>query len=191
MGHALRYRDESELPDSLRRQVESVRKKTADHALRRLSDEIERAAHDNAAVDVVPTGMPPRKPRRPRRDLEHNEQVVLINRIKALAVNDPRFALAADRTHAIPNGGGRSRAEAGRLKAEGVKSGVSDLFVALPAAAQHGLYIEMKAAKGRVSDEQRAWIERSLALGYPAHVCWSADEAFEIWRAYVESSFEA
>lgn len=168
MGHALRYRDESELPESIRRRLQ-----------KRFVEK-----------PVAPTAPPPRKVRRPRRDLEHNEQVVLINRIKALAVNDTRFALAADRTHAIPNGGGRSRAEAGRLKAEGVKPGVSDLFVALPSAARHGLYIEMKASSGRVSDEQNQWIQRSRELGYAAHVCWSADEAFEIWRAYVESSFQ-
>lgn len=169
MGHALRYRDESELPESIKRRLQM------------------RFAEKRQAGTVTPA----RKVRRPRRDLEHNEQVVLINRIKALAVNDPRFALAADRTHAIPNGGGRSRAEAGRLKAEGVKPGVSDLFVALPAGSRHGLYIEMKASEGRVSDDQNKWLQRSCELGYAAHVCWSADEAFNLWRAYVEASFQS
>lgn len=182
MGHALRYRDESELPESLRRQVDQTREKTGQYLLRRLNEEVERARRS-----TVPNQ---RRVRRQRRDLEHNEQTVLMNRIAALAVNDNRFALAAERTHAIPNGGGRSRAEAGRLKAEGVKRGVSDLFVAFPVAAQHGLYIEMKASAGRVSDEQNRWIQRSRELGYAAHVCWSADEAFSIWRAYVESSFK-
>jgi hypothetical protein len=46
--------------------------------------------------------------------------------------------------YAIPNGGERNPATAARLKAEGVKSGVSD--VCLPSAQRgyHGLYIEMK-----------------------------------------------
>lgn len=173
MGHALRYRDESELPESMQRLLARAR------------------ANGERVGWAFSKEKPPKQvTRKPRRDLEHNEQVVLINRIKALAVNDPRFALAADRTHAIPNGGGRSRAEAGRLKAEGVKSGVSDLFLALPAGSRHGLYIEMKASEGRVSDDQNKWLQRSCELGYAAHVCWSADEAFQTWMAYVESSFQ-
>lgn len=170
MGYTLRYASVDELPPHLR-------------ALAQVKE-------PGVQFGDIGKPTPPRKSRRPRRDLEHNEQVVLMNRIAALAVNDPRFALAAERTHAIPNGGGRSRAEAGRLKAEGVKRGVSDLFVAFPVAPQHGLYIEMKAQGGKVSDEQSKWIQRSRELGYAAHVCWTADEAFSIWRAYVEPSFK-
>ena len=58
------------------------------------------------------------------------------------------------RIFAIPNGGQRSMATAARLKAEGVSSGVPDLFV--PA---WGLWVEMKRSKGgSVSAEQKDWI---------------------------------
>ena len=58
------------------------------------------------------------------------------------------------RIHAIPNGGARSKATAGRLKAEGVASGVPDLFV--PAWR---LWVEMKRVKGgSLSAEQKDWI---------------------------------
>lgn len=58
------------------------------------------------------------------------------------------------RIFAIPNGGHRSPATAGRLKAEGVSSGVPDLFI--PA---WGLWVEMKRSKGgSVSAEQKDWI---------------------------------
>jgi len=111
------------------------------------------------------------------------------NRIRALAANDPkRYGVAADRTYAIPNGGGRSRAEAGRLKAEGVRKGVSDVFVSFPAHGKHGMYIEMKAPTGRVSDEQNKWIYDSQVLRYHAAVCFSADDAVNIWRAYVDGT---
>lgn len=130
----------------------------------------------------------PRAPGGPRRDSEHNEQVVFFNRIRTLAMNDARFELAARRTHAIPNGGGRSKREAGRLKAEGVTPGVSDIFLALPAGIFHGLYIEMKSLTGYASREQREWIADSVQLGYAGTVCRGAGEAFQIWKSYVEGS---
>lgn len=127
------------------------------------------------------------KPRakRPRRDEEHNEQVVFFNRVRAMAENDKRYAMAARRTHAIPNGGGRSKAEGGRLKAEGVTAGVSDVFVAYPVGQWHGLYIEMKSLTGRPSREQKDWIRDSTELGYFAVCARGADEAWEVWQAYV------
>ena len=66
------------------------------------------------------------------------------------------------RVFAIPNGGLRGIAAAGRLKAEGVSAGVPDLFV--PAWT---LWIEMKRTKGgAVSPEQRDWHSHLLAIGH-------------------------
>ena len=66
------------------------------------------------------------------------------------------------RIFAIPNGGARSKATAGRLKAEGVSSGVPDLFV--PA---WGLWIEMKRSKGgSLSAEQKDWIKYLESVNY-------------------------
>ena len=66
------------------------------------------------------------------------------------------------RIMAIPNGGARSQATAGRLKAEGVSPGVPDLFV--PA---WGLWVEMKRAKGgKVSPEQKEWHSYLASCGY-------------------------
>jgi len=124
-------------------------------------------------------------PAKPRKDTEHTEQVVFFNRIRTLAMNDPRYAMAVKRTHAVPNGGGRSKREAGRLKAEGVTPGVSDIFCALPSGAFHGLYIEMKSLTGLPSREQKAWLADSVDLGYTAACCRGADEAIAVWMAYV------
>lgn len=66
------------------------------------------------------------------------------------------------RIMAIPNGGARSPATAGRLKAEGVSPGVPDLFI--PA---WGLWVEMKRAKGgKVSPEQKEWHSYLESCGY-------------------------
>ena len=77
------------------------------------------------------------------------------------------------RIFAIANGGARSKATAGRLKAEGVASGVPDLFV--PAWR---LWIEMKRAKGgSLSPEQKDWIAYLEGCGYQCIVGKGADDA--------------
>jgi hypothetical protein len=77
------------------------------------------------------------------------------------------------RIFAIPNGGARRPSEAGRLKAEGVSSGVPDLFV--PA---WWLWVEMKRTKGGVvSEEQRDWMGYLRGIGYECIVCRGAEEA--------------
>lgn len=50
--------------------------------------------------------------------------------------------------YAIPNGGLRSKATAGKLKAEGVHPGMPDIGVAAARDRFHGLYIEMKKTHG-------------------------------------------
>lgn len=122
----------------------------------------------------------------PRRELEHQEQARFIAGIHALARIDRRYAEAVDRTYAIPNGGGRTKAQAGKLKAEGVRKGVSDLFVSVPRGTWHGCYIEMKSETGTPTKEQKQWIADSRRLGYYATVCNGQAAAFEIWKAYVD-----
>ena len=77
------------------------------------------------------------------------------------------------RIFAIPNGGHRSMATAGRLKAEGVASGVPDLFV--PAWR---LWVEMKRSKGgSLSPEQKEWIAYLEGCGYQCVVGKGAEDA--------------
>ena len=45
---------------------------------------------------------------------------------------------------AIPNGGLRNKVTAGKLKAQGVKAGVPDIFLPVARGRYHGLWIEMK-----------------------------------------------
>lgn len=53
----------------------------------------------------------------------------------------------------IPNGGLRNLKTAARLKSEGVKAGVADLFLAIPNKEYHGLFIEMKRQHGNKQTE--------------------------------------
>ena len=77
------------------------------------------------------------------------------------------------RIFAIPNGGARSPATAGRLKAEGVTRGVPDLF-----CPEWNLWVEMKRLKGgSVSNEQKDWHEYLTSIGHVVLICKGAEDA--------------
>ena len=79
------------------------------------------------------------------------------------------------RIFAIPNGGGRSKAQAGQLKAEGVSSGVPDLYI-----PELKVWIEMKRQKGgTVSKEQKDWHEYLRSIGDTVLVCKGFEQAKE------------
>lgn len=80
---------------------------------------------------------------------------------------------------AIPNGGNRSITEAVRLKKEGVKPGVSDLFFACPSfngKNKNGLWMEVKNKKGKVTKCQYEWIKLMCDANYEACIVYSVDE---------------
>lgn len=73
----------------------------------------------------------------------------------------------------IPNGGQRDKVTAARLKAEGVKSGVSDTMLPVARKGHHGLFIEMKKPgelKGE-SDKQKEFGAFLAEQGYYYTVC--------------------
>ena len=79
---------------------------------------------------------------------------------------------------AIPNGGLRNKAVAGKLKAEGVRPGVSDLFLMVATKGMHGMWIEMKDSCGkRPSPEQIAFQKDAADQGYAAVTCYGFDMA--------------
>ena len=87
----------------------------------------------------------------------------------------------------IPNGGSRHKAEAGRFRAMGVKPGVPDLFLPVPAGGYHGLFVELKRTKGgRVSPEQREWMDALRERGYCAALCRGWEDAARIITWYLD-----
>lgn len=91
--------------------------------------------------------------------------------------------------HAIPNGGMRDPREAARLKAQGVKPGVCDIFLPIARRDYHGLYIEMKrdtkSGPARPTPKQSEFMAYANDEGYLAVVCYGADEAIEKIRWYM------
>jgi hypothetical protein len=86
---------------------------------------------------------------------------------------------------AIPNGGQRSAITASILKAEGVVSGVSDLFLFIPKGIYFGLAIEVKTAKGKQSANQKAWQIEVEKHGYRYEIVHSIDEFMELIKNYM------
>jgi len=86
---------------------------------------------------------------------------------------------------AVPNGGGRSKAQAGILKAEGVFPGVADVLLLTPRGGFHGACIEMKAAGGKLSTAQIAWGNARILDGYFVDVCFSYEQAVQTIERYL------
>ena len=73
----------------------------------------------------------------------------------------------------VPNGGHRQISVAKRLKDEGVRPGVPDLF-----APAWLLWIEMKRTRGgRLSADQKDWIEYLQSIGHTVIVARGARDA--------------
>lgn len=72
-----------------------------------------------------------------------------------------------------------------RNRQMGVKSGVPDLFYPVPLGGYHGLFIEMKAGKGRVSPDQKRWIHALSQMGYKCIVAHGWEEAKEALEEYL------
>lgn len=76
-----------------------------------------------------------------------------------------------------PNGGKRDKRTAEKLKRMGVSPGVPDLIIVEPPKGtdRPGAVIEIKKIGGRVSKEQRAWLQRFELSGFVTAVCYGLD----------------
>lgn len=112
---------------------------------------------------------------------EHSEQAALLQWASTRTGAIPELA----RLFAIPNGGYRAKSTAARLKAEGVKPGVPDLFLPVPRWSYHGLWIEMKHGKNHTSKEQDDWLAWLHEQGYDVTVCHHWEDAAKMIEAYL------
>jgi len=88
---------------------------------------------------------------------------------------------------AIPNGGHRSKAAAGKAKAEGVKAGVFDIALPVPRYHWTSLWIEMKYGDNKLTKEQKEFKEFIEGQGGLCIVCYdwqvAAKEIVEYLKA--------
>ncbi len=108
--------------------------------------------------------------------LEHDIQVQLFKWAELMIHQYPELR----GMFAIPNGGLRTVVTGARLKAEGAKPGVPDIFFPAPRVGSAGLFIEMKRKEGVESANQKDWRLFLTAQGYTSVVCYSFDEAVSV-----------
>lgn len=112
---------------------------------------------------------------KPRRDEEGQLQAAIVQHLRLLASPDCIY-------YAIPNGEHRSKRTGARLKAQGVLKGAPDLAFVLPNGQP--AYIELKRPGGRLSPEQKAFMEKCQRLRINHAVIADIDSALAILRGW-------
>ncbi len=120
---------------------------------------------------------------------EHIEQKSLIAWSNLQSGKYPELKLL----FAIPNGanmGGNTTqriVNAKKMKSEGLRPGVPDLFLPVARGYHYGLFIEMKFDRNTLSDNQSWWLEKLQKEGYCTHVCYSFEIAKKVILEYLNS----
>ena len=124
------------------------------------------------------------------RTTEHAEQAAVIDwwKLACKTYKLPEFALFA-----IPNAGGytggfkKNVVRVIGMQAEGLRSGIPDLFLAMATATYcSGLFIEMKVKPNKPTPKQNKVIAYLRTEGYAVEVCYSADEAIAAIKDHLE-----
>lgn len=124
------------------------------------------------AVDVLPAAE------------EHIEQVSLCQwwALYSHSRGIPEYLLFA-----IPNGGRRDEVTGAKLKAEGVRAGIPDMFLAIPTKNEPGLFLELKKTRGgQVRGSQKKMHQDLSGAGYRVCVCRGWDEARQAIEKYLK-----
>ena len=100
--------------------------------------------------------------------------------IQTLFRSRARMQCPAVRIVAIPNAAKRGQKAMNQARREGAAWGFPDVMCL---AGGRAAFIEFKAAKGKLSDNQADWLDWLSATGFPATVARSPDEALAFLKA--------
>jgi len=80
----------------------------------------------------------------------------------------------------------KNESATGHVAGIGIKKGVPDYHLAMARAGSHGLYLEIKKPKGKLSKDQLEFIPKLRAQGYKVEICYSWVEAVNACLVYCE-----
>lgn len=119
-------------------------------------------------VHRIPSGPPTRRALKSAED-----------RLQEACVAWARTQMPSLLIFAIPNGGARSKAQGGILKATGVKPGAPDLCAVLPGG--RCLWLEVKTPEGRLSPDQRKFHAALAERGHTVVTVYGFDEFRQVF----------
>jgi hypothetical protein len=134
-------------------------------------------------VDCALAGSPSKPKRR------NDEEMLQRAAFAWVQAHEPRHPILARMFHPA-SGGARSRGEAGKLKAMGVRRGPPDFLLPLPSpsTAFTGLALELKSTTGRPTPEQIEWMADFERAGYVCGFVRTLDEFIDRVQAYLGST---
>ncbi len=112
------------------------------------------------------------------------EQITHINIVNWFHHNFPELA---DDFHHFANERKCTQQEGRTLKRMGVKRGVWDFFLAYPLDEYHGLWVELKVGKNKMTKEQIEFGLRKVLRGYAAIPCVGFDAVKHTILAYLQN----
>jgi hypothetical protein len=116
---------------------------------------------------------------------EHSHQAALFQwaRLPAVIAAFPGI----DLLEASLNGVHLSKAQAGKAYAAGMLRGALDLNLPVARSGFHGLRIEMKFGRNKMTDDQKWYAARLIEEGWRVETCWDWTHARDIIAEYLAS----
>lgn len=93
----------------------------------------------------------------------------------------------------VPNEGKRTKSYGKLLKDMGMRSGVSDLFIAMPRHGYGGAWFELKKKNGLITENQRKFLNDMHDQHYFTAICYSIEETIETiqWYCFDDNAIHA
>jgi hypothetical protein len=112
-----------------------------------------------------------------KRQIEHNTQCALTQYCYFKYPDYPWFS--------VPNAGLRSPQAGMYYKREGLRKGVLDFMFLVPRKGYHGLILEIKTTDGKLTKEQKWFVEAFEKMGYLVKIPRSIDECIKAIEEYM------
>lgn len=111
--------------------------------------------------------------RKKPKDEEHRLQVAIVQYMRLRQYQNKDFIYFA-----VPNGGWRNPTVAAKLKAEGVRAGVSDLIIIKQGKV---FFVELKTPTGKQSDSQKIFEQEVKKQGFDYLIWRSVDDCIDFF----------